>query len=243
MWLKDEGFMDRVKGWWASYQFQGTPSFVLSTKLRALKKDIKTWNKNVFGNVGVLTKEKLDELKVFEIIAKGGDLSEEEKERKRLLCRDLERSLLQEEICWRQKSIIEWLKVGDKCTNFFHLVANLNRRFNTIDSLLINGSLSSNPVAIREHVVSFYESMFVESMPWRPRLDDLDFEALTIGEASSLEAHFLEREAKEVIFGIDENKAPGRDGFSLAFFQACRDVLREDIMAVFFFFFFFFFFF
>ena len=56
---------------------------------------------------------------------------------------------------------------------------------------------------------------------------------LSAGDASSLEAPFLEREVKDVIFGMDKNKAPGSDGFSLAFFQACWDVLKDDIMAVF----------
>jgi hypothetical protein len=38
---------------------------------------------------------------------------------------------------------------------------------------------------------------------------------------------------KDVIFDMDGKKAPGLDGFSLAFFQACWDVLKEDIIAVF----------
>jgi hypothetical protein len=38
---------------------------------------------------------------------------------------------------------------------------------------------------------------------------------------------------KDVIFDMDGNKALGLDGFSLAFFQACWDVLKEDIIAVF----------
>jgi hypothetical protein len=46
-------------------------------------------------------------------------LSEEERVRKSILCRDLEKALLQEEISWRQKSRIKWLKEGDKCTFFF----------------------------------------------------------------------------------------------------------------------------
>jgi hypothetical protein len=222
-----------VRGWWASYQFLGTPSFILAKILRALKGDIKNWNTSIFGNVGALIKERVDELKALEIAAEGGGLSEVERERKSLLCRDIERALLQEKISWRQKSKVKWLKEGDKCTKFFHMMANSNKRFNTIDSILIDGSLSSNLEAIREHATSFYESMFMESMSWRPRLDDLEFDSLSAGEASSLEAPFLEREVKDVIFGMDGNKAPGPDGFSLAFFQACWDVLKEDIMAVF----------
>jgi hypothetical protein len=153
--------------------------------------------------------------------------------RKSTLCRDIERALLQEEISWKQKSRVKWLKEGDKCTKFFHLMANSNKRFNSIDSLLIDGSLSSNSDDIREHAANFYESMFTESLSWRPRLDDLEFDSLSAGEASSLEAPFLEKEVKDVIFGMDGNKAPGPDGFSMAFFQACWEVLKEDIMAVF----------
>ena len=64
--------MGRVRGWWAAYQFQGTLSFVLSNKLRALKGDIKTWDKNVFGNIGVLVKERVEELKILELAVEGG---------------------------------------------------------------------------------------------------------------------------------------------------------------------------
>ena len=112
----------------------------------------------------------MDELKALELAAEGGGLSEIERERKSLLCRDIERTLLQEEISWKQKSKVKWLKEGDKCTKFFHVMANSNKRFNTIDSILIDGSLSSNPKAIREHAATFYESMFAENMSWRPRL-------------------------------------------------------------------------
>jgi hypothetical protein len=52
-WLKIEGFMDRVKAWWSSYLFTGSPSFVLASKLKALKYDLKFWNKHVFGDVNL----------------------------------------------------------------------------------------------------------------------------------------------------------------------------------------------
>jgi hypothetical protein len=52
MWLKSEGFMDQVKNWWQSYQFNGSPSYVLACKLKALKGDLRRWNNEVFGHVG-----------------------------------------------------------------------------------------------------------------------------------------------------------------------------------------------
>jgi hypothetical protein len=57
--------------------------------LRFLKGDIKSWNSFVFGNVGALIKERVDELKVLELATQGGGLNEVEREKKSMLCRDL----------------------------------------------------------------------------------------------------------------------------------------------------------
>jgi hypothetical protein len=62
-------------------------------------------------------------------------LAPKEKISKYEVIRDLENSILQEEISWRQKSRVLWLKEGDKCTKFFHRIANSNRRSNAIVSL------------------------------------------------------------------------------------------------------------
>ena len=53
MWLKDEGFVDRVRSWWDSYQVHGAPSFILANKLKLLKNDLKRWNVEVFCLVEV----------------------------------------------------------------------------------------------------------------------------------------------------------------------------------------------
>jgi hypothetical protein len=233
MWLKEEGFVDKVRDWWGSFSFDGTPSFVLAKKLQALKGKIKEWNSEVFGDVGARNKAWAEEVQLLDSIEESRGLSDEEKERRSRLVSDLEGSLLQEEICWRQKSRIQWLKEGDKCTKFFHQVANANRRSNTIDSLHVNGTPISDPDAIKSHIVNFYESLFSEPSSWRPRVDNLEFEALSGDEAARLEDPFEEREVREVIFGMDRDKAPGPDGFSLAFFQDCWEVVKGDFMAVF----------
>ncbi|KAG2700481.1 hypothetical protein I3760_07G232900 [Carya illinoinensis] len=51
MWLKVDGFVEKVRSWWASYQLLGTPSFILAGKLKALENDLRKWNLEVFGNI------------------------------------------------------------------------------------------------------------------------------------------------------------------------------------------------
>jgi hypothetical protein len=59
---------------------------------------------------------------------------------------------------------VRWLKEGDKCTKFFHQVASANRRNNSIETLMVNGSATSDPASISEHVVNFYEALFLEPL-------------------------------------------------------------------------------
>ena len=51
MWLQAEGFVDRVQQWWVGYNFTGPPSFILAQKLKALKANLKKWNREVFGDL------------------------------------------------------------------------------------------------------------------------------------------------------------------------------------------------
>jgi hypothetical protein len=102
MCLKEEDFVDKVRSWWDSFSFSGSPSFVLAKKLRALKGEIKRWNLEVFGNVEARNKAWAEELKLLDSMEENRGLSGEEMERRRVLATDLEASLLQEEISWRQ---------------------------------------------------------------------------------------------------------------------------------------------
>jgi hypothetical protein len=113
---------------------------------------------------------------------------------------------------------VRWLKEGDKCIKFFHQVASANRRNNTIESLIVNGLPTSDPACIGEHVVNYCESLFTEPLSWRPRLDKLEFDRLNGEEVSSLEGSFEEREVRKVIRGMERDKAPGPDDFTMTFF-------------------------
>jgi hypothetical protein len=221
MWLKAEGFVGKVKHWWDSYSFQGTPSFAFACKLKALKKDLKIWNEEVFGKVERNKRKLFEELQAFDAIEESRALVEEELQKKTEIVIEIERCSLLEEVSWRQKCRVLWLKEGDKCTKFFHSIANSNRRFNSIDSLLIGDTLSSNKTEIGDHVVEFYQKLFHEPSRWRPRVDGISFDSISDSDASWLERAFEEEEVKKVVSALNGDKAPGPDGFSMAFFQAC----------------------
>jgi hypothetical protein len=53
------------------------------------------------------------------LLKKVGPYGKDELLRKAEVVRDLEKCSLVEEMSWKQKSRVLWLKEGDKCTKFF----------------------------------------------------------------------------------------------------------------------------
>ncbi|KAF5456158.1 hypothetical protein F2P56_025667 [Juglans regia] len=170
--------------------FEWTPSFVLASKLKVLKADLKIWNKEAFGNVERQKKVIWDELQSLEA---DGD-SEGSLSRKNEVKIELGRVLLREEISWRQKLRVLWLEEGDKCTSFFHKIANSHRRNNAIEILRTGNNLLSSPAEIQEHVVQFFSSLLSETEAWRPKIDGLNFAVVDEFLASWLERPFEELE-------------------------------------------------
>ena len=103
MWLKHEGFKDLLRDWWQNMQFGGTFSFVLASKLKALKGILKGWNKEVFGRVET-KKEALRRVVFWDELEKEKELSREEVEERENARKDYKNWVDLEEVSWRQKS-------------------------------------------------------------------------------------------------------------------------------------------
>jgi hypothetical protein len=191
MWLKSDGFVEQVQWWWESYDFQGLPSYVLAKKLKALKADLKKWNEEVFGDVGK-KEELLEGIKELEGLEESRGLVEEEQVRKSGMIREMEKTLLFEEVNWRQKSRALWLKERDNNTKFFHRVANSHRRYNHVGALRIHGVMSTDPMEIKEHIVNYYDTLYTEQSSWRPWVDGISFSSIDAEECLWLERVFEE---------------------------------------------------
>jgi hypothetical protein len=102
-----------------------------------------------------------------------------------------------------------------------------------LNSLVIGDSLSSYQSEISVHIVKFYKKLFTEQCRWRPSVEGISFDSILESEARWMERAFEEEEVRNVVSAMEGDKAPGPDGFSMAFFKECWDVLRGDIMEVF----------
>ena len=73
-------------------------------------------------------------------------------------------------------------------------MANSNRRNNTLDSLVVNGSISSNFIEIMEHIVQYYNQLYSKQINWRTKSDGLSFNSNGADEGFWLERAFKESE-------------------------------------------------
>ncbi|KAG5521622.1 hypothetical protein RHGRI_033999 [Rhododendron griersonianum] len=213
MWLLSEGFADRVGEWWGSYSIMGTPSFVLAKKLELLKEDLCKWNSEVFGRLEFRKGKVIDDIRHWdgeESEEQVRVLTEEEKGLRNDAKEEFGKIAKSEEISWRQKSRKLWLKEGERNTRFFHRMANCNRRNNFIGNIKIGDSIlereeekrvgianfyeglftemGASSILEREEekrvgIANFYEGLFTEMGVSRPRVDDLNFDAISEEEA------------------------------------------------------------
>ena len=163
--------MDKVKEWWQSYNFRGSPSFVIAKKLQALKYDLKMWNKESLGNVSVKKDVAWEKLKYWDNLERLGSLSEEDRRSQRIARDEFSHCAILEEISWRQKSRALWLKEGDNNTKFFQRMANARRKGNFISNLTVRGVRLSKEEELKEGIGSYFKSMFEGPLVRRPDME------------------------------------------------------------------------
>ena len=75
--------------------------------------------------------------------------------------------------------------------------------------------------------------MYKETEVWRPTLDGLDFACIEEEERLSLEKEFSKEEVIQVLREMEGEKAPGPNGFTMAFFHKCSSVVEKDVIDFF----------
>ena len=100
---------------------------------------------------------------------------------------------------------------------FFHRTANAHRRRNYIKSISINDRKLKKEEEIKVGLVEAFQNLFSDLGGWSPSLPDLEINEIRLEESARLEENFSEEEIWNALSGLNSDKAPGPDGFLIAF--------------------------
>ncbi|GAA0162662.1 hypothetical protein LIER_18702 [Lithospermum erythrorhizon] len=231
MWLDHPSFDDVLRSVWDTWH-GGMAQFSLCSKLKALKTPLKALNRDEFGTIFEKAKEAnaafkqavhahMDDplnvtlkLKCHKLRERANFLSE------------AERSFIS------QKSRCKFLLEGDRCTKYFHSLIKRDNVRNSISHIVkSDGSCTSSPEEVSILLVDFYKELFGSSKEVHPIDEDVVTNGyiLSTTDGISLVAPVLDIEIREALFDIGNEKAPGPDGFSSAFFISRWDLVGGDV--------------
>ena len=212
---------------------RGRANVRLATKMKELKQKIKVWNREVFGRLEANKNSALQQVEFWDGVESERSLSEGETELKKEAKDSFKKWVLMEETHWRQLSRELWLKEEDRNTGFFHRMTNAHRRNNSLDRIKINGVWMTEDQEVREGIVNAFQHLLLEEPGWRADIEGLHLNRLNSREAEVLEMPFTEEEIYAALMDMNGDKAPGPDGFTVAFWQSSWELVKEEIMDLF----------
>ncbi|XP_019435469.1 PREDICTED: uncharacterized protein LOC109341956 [Lupinus angustifolius] len=219
--------------------------YVLSQKLKALKEDLKVWNKNVFGNIHLRVQASKSNVEFIQSCIQEHEpindlLEQEERAPSELIqallveeefWREKSRALLVEEEFWREKSRVNWHTLGDRNTSFFHKVAKMRKVTNSIAMMQSGDLILDTQDDIASHVLNYYTELFdTPNTTTRNGLIQQVIPHLLHDEDNyMLTKHPSPEEIKLAVFAMNGDGAHGPDGFGGSFYQQFWDIVGVDV--------------
>jgi len=159
-WLSERGFCEMVKDKWCSYSVQGSDIHMFKEKLKRLKGDLKTWNRDLFGNIVSSKKKILQEIEEFDCQDCSGDITVTGRVRRcELVCslREIDKKL---DSLMCQKAKVNWLNNGDSCSKFYHSTLRWRRHRNEVKGVEVGGQWCEEPGTVRLEARKLFENRF-----------------------------------------------------------------------------------
>ncbi|KAK9931811.1 hypothetical protein M0R45_019074 [Rubus argutus] len=233
MWLEHKDFLSFVKDCWCSISAHGCPLTVLQHKLRVLRKALRSWNWEVFGDVHHRVKLDLDALAEIQndIVASGG--SDEKFAKETELQANLNDSLRLQEILWKEKARLRWLSDGDRNTQYFHAMCRARRHRSSITLLQNNDEVIDDPLLIQSHIIDYYADLFAHHTDYLDNglVSSIIPSLVTEAENSTLILIPSDEEIWTAVKSMDIDSAPGPDGFNGHFYISCWEIVGADVIA------------
>jgi exonuclease III len=233
MWTPHPQFLETVSQNW-SLDAYGTHMYILYKKLKQLKGGLKSLNKLHFSHISerVARAEKvLDDTQL---------LLQNDMDNCHLLAveKQLRLNLVNlksaEKMFFSQKLKCTFFKDCDKGMRFFHSLMSQRHRRRHIPAIVrSDGMLTSSAEEVGREFVSYYKELLGTSKHTIP----LRAEVVQSGACINVDSHayllapVLADDIKQVLFSMDDNKAPGPDGYTSAFFKKAWNIVEVDFCS------------
>ncbi|KAL6138078.1 hypothetical protein ACLB2K_063364 [Fragaria x ananassa] len=208
-------------------------SALLQHKLWVLRKALRVWNWEVFGNIHKKVDDDLTALAQIQhdIATSGGydDLLAKES----VLQASLTKLLRIWEMFWREKSRQWWLAEGDKNTSYFHAMCRVQKAQSSITLLREGSQVFKDCASIQNHILDYYTNIFAND----EGCHDTGLVSRVIPSLVTEEENnrLIEVPSSDEIWSaikyMDPDSAPGPDGFNGHFFVSCWDIVGRDVVA------------
>ena len=122
------------------------------------------------------------------------------------------------------------MKEGDRNTGFFHKQAEARKNFNFVHESQAHDRLINNFEDIKEEAFRHFRELFTA----QPVIEDADMlhlipSAVKYNDNESLKQSITMEEIKLAVDSMEEDRAPGPDGYNVNFIKICWDIIKNDL--------------
>ncbi|XP_021996267.1 uncharacterized protein LOC110893468 [Helianthus annuus] len=221
-------FQECVKRIWDT-RVDGVLQFQVAKKLRLLKSPLRELlfqQGNLHKKVETLRRD-LDAIqRQIDSNPMNADLRNQEAK----VNADFQTACLDEERFLKQKSKVEWLCAGDANTKFFHASLKTRNHMTRIEAISNSQGVVFHGEEVPKIFVHHYENFLglEDNITLQPTHDLFD-KKISHEDATHMVRTVTSEEVKLAMFSIGNDKAPGPDGYTAAFYKHAWQIIGTDV--------------
>ncbi|GJT29692.1 reverse transcriptase [Tanacetum coccineum] len=228
MWLRDSRLRGVIEDAWMSGVREGLRSDPAALVHSCMEKLIE-WTVKTFGHVQRIIRAKVKRLEKLQKQPRYDSHREQQD-----LQNKIKELYADEEIMWRQRSRIQWLKEGVKNTHFFHARATSRRKRNNLLKLRTEDERWVNDTnGLCNMMSSYFDDLFQSTCPKQCAevVSCLD-RYLCDTDINMLGNPITECEVYDAVLQMHPSKAHGPDGMTALFYQKFWNIVGPSTVNV-----------
>ncbi|GAV92663.1 hypothetical protein CFOL_v3_36041 [Cephalotus follicularis] len=219
LWASHPAFLEVVQQVWAQ-PVEAPPLDAVGMKLRLLKRALKEFHRTHFKELETECTRLRLLIETQQAFLDVNPANAEARNKEKKLLEEFYEASGKEESYFKQKARVNWLKLGDSNSKFFHKVVKVRQARNSIVKIQKpDGEWTHSQLEVGEESVKFFSNLFQSPL----RRSGIQLKNLGVGitaEQKEVMGREVSREEiEEALWSQNLDKAPGPDGYNGRFFK------------------------